>query len=183
MKKLVSSLLLALCVPFAHAGSTDGAMGISPHETYRMVQSQGDQVLFIDVRDPVEVMFIGFTDEVHANIPFMVVDRHAWDEENRRFMMRRNPEFAQQVAAALEARGLPRDATIITMCRSGSERGEPSARFLRENGFAGARFVEGGFQGDVAREGERAGFRLVNGWQNSGLPWQPRMNPEKIHRP
>jgi hypothetical protein len=68
------------------------------------------------------------------------------------------------------------------MCRSGSERGEPSARYLRENGFPNARFVINGFQGDTIKEGEHAGFRLKNGWQNSGLPWSMRMDADKIYR-
>lgn len=33
-----------------------------------------------------------------------------------------------------------------------------------------------------ATEGPQAGFRLQNGWQNSGLPWSAKMNPEKIYR-
>jgi len=86
------------------------------------------------------------------------------------------------VKLQLAKRGLSSDAEIITMCRSGSERGEPSAAFLRENGFANARYVVNGFQGAALKDGPQAGFRLQNGWQNSGLPWSAKMNPEKIHR-
>ena len=39
-----------------------------------------------------------------------------------------------------------------------------------------------GFQGGALKDGPQAGFRLQNGWQNSGLPWSAKMNPEKIHR-
>ena len=38
------------------------------------------------------------------------------------------------------------------------------------------------FQGGALKDGPQAGFRLQNGWQNSGLPWSAKMNPEKIHR-
>ena len=68
------------------------------------------------------------------------------------------------------------------MCRSGSERGEPSAKLLQEAGLSNARFVEHGFQGDAIKQGEQKGFRLKNGWQNSGLPWS-KMSPEKIFKP
>lgn len=71
---------------------------------------------------------------------------------------------------------------MITLCRSGSERGEPSAGFLRERGFGNARYVIHGFQGDPLSEGPQAGMRLKNGWQNSGLPWSPRLNADTIHR-
>ena len=54
--------------------------------------------------------------------------------------------------------------------------------FLRANGFPNARFVVNGFQGSAIKEGPQAGFRTQNGWQNSGLPWSPKMNPEKMYR-
>ena len=142
-----------------------------------------DDFLFVDVRDPVEIMFTGFTDSVHVNIPYLIVDRNAWNGERDTFQLERNPRFSAEIAAELERRGLPADTEIITLCRSGSERGEPSARYLRDNGFANARYVINGFQGDSIKDGEQAGFRLLNGWQNSGLPWSPKMNPDKIYRP
>lgn len=64
------------------------------------------------------------------------------------------------------------ETEIITMCRSGSERGKPSADFLRENGFPNARYVVNGFQGSSVKEGEHTGMRTQNGWQNSNLPWE-----------
>ncbi|WP_019569383.1 rhodanese-like domain-containing protein [Thioalkalivibrio sp. ALE11] len=176
------TLGLALALPATAVADDVHEFGISPQATYNLVQEDGDDILFIDVRDPVEIMFVGFTDEVDLNIPFLLVDRHDWDDEKNRFNPSRNPDFVDQIDAALEERGLNRDATIITMCRSGSERGEPSAAFLRENGFPNARYVVNGFQGDAISEGERAGFRLKNGWQNSGLPWSREMNADKIHR-
>jgi rhodanese-related sulfurtransferase len=179
MKKWISMtlLLLIFAVP---AGADD--MGLWPRETYDRVQERGDEILFLDVRDPVEIMFIGFTDEVDANIPFLIIDRTRWDGEKNRFQPYQNPDFAAEVEAALAARGLGKDAEVITMCRSGSERGKPSAQFLRDNGFPNARYVINGFQGGRIKEGDRAGFRLKNGWQNSGLPWSPKMNPEKMYR-
>ena len=114
------------------------------------------------------------------------------------FTSRENPEYlvyaleqrlgvksqsiAPDIQAELDKRGLGADTEIITMCRSGSERGKPSADFLRENGFPNARYVVDGFQGAAIKEGPQAGFRLQNGWQNAGLPWSPKMNPEKIYR-
>lgn len=158
------------------------AMGLTPEETYALKQEKGDDVVFIDVRDPIEIMFIGSTDAVDANIPFMQVDRHDWDEENNRFRMSVNPNFTAEVEALLATRGLDKNAQVITMCRSGSERGEPSALYLQQQGFSNADFVINGFQGDSSKEGPQSGMRVVNGWQNSGLPWGSRMNAEKIYR-
>ncbi len=156
--------------------------GLTPTETYALKQELGDEVFFLDVRDPVEIQFTGFTDVVDLNIPFLLVDRTGWSEGRNAFPMPRNPRFAEEVEAALLDRGLDRETRIVTMCRSGSARGEPSAAFLRENGFPNAYFVRHGFQGDVVSEGENAGFRRKNGWQNSGLPWGDELNPEKIYR-
>ena len=156
-------------------------LGISTTEAFEL-SSQKDNVLFVDVRDPVEILFIGFTDAVDINIPYLMVDRTQWDAEKGRFRLYRNPDFAIEIEAALKARGMDKDATVITMCRSGSERGKPSATFLQDNGFANARYVVHGFQGSSIKEGPQKGLRLLNGWQNDGLPWQSKPNPDKIYR-
>ena len=175
-------LLIAAALGFASLAAHAADLGISAQDTYAKIQNNEKNVLFIDVRDPVEIMFVGFADAVHANVPFMMVDRTQWNAEKGVFRLYRNPDFINQVKLQLARRGLSADAEIITMCRSGSERGEPSAAFLRENGFPNARYVVNGFQGGALKEGPQAGFRLQNGWQNSGLPWSATMNADKIHR-
>ena len=175
-------LLIAAAIGLAALTAQAADMAISAADTYAKIQQGERNVLFIDVRDPVEIMFVGFADAVHANVPFMMVDRTQWNAEKGVFRLYRNPDFINHVKLQLAKRGLSADAEIITMCRSGSERGEPSAAFLRENGFPNARYVVNGFQGGALKEGPQAGFRLQNGWQNSGLPWSATMNADKIHR-
>jgi rhodanese-related sulfurtransferase len=137
----------------------------------------------VDVRDPIEIMFIGFTDVAQANIPFLLADRSRFLDDKQRFAMDKNPEFAAQIEAALKAKGLNKDALIITMCRSGSSRGKPSADYLLSQGFTNVKYIDHGFQGSGAKEGKKAGMRIVNGWQNDGLPWSMVINPKKIYRP
>ena len=177
----------ALCLGLLGAGwdaqAREERYGLSATEVYAMVRAEGESLLFIDVRDPVEIQFVGFTDVVDGNIPFRLVDRTRLDRERGVFAMPLNPKFTEAVRAALRAKGLEDDAKIITMCRSGSARGEPSAEFLRENGFPNAFFVRHGFQGDTVTEGPHKGMRLKNGWQNEGLPWRPCMNPDKVYVP
>lgn len=177
---MLSALLMFGLVAGAQA---EEALSITPQETLNMVQEQGDEVLFIDVRDPVEIMFIGFTDAVDRNIPFQMVDRTRFNDEKAVFAMDINENFVAQVDEALAEKGLDRDALIITMCRSGSARGKPSADYLLERGFTNVKYVDHGFQGDSLKEGPQKGMRLKNGWQNSGLPWSSKANPEKIYRP
>jgi rhodanese-related sulfurtransferase len=172
-------LIVTLAIPTYSANAAE--IGMSAQDTQILVL-QNENVLFIDVRDPIEIMFIGFTDAVDLNIPYMIIDRSQWDDKNKRFRLYQNPEFITQVKAALTAKGLEDDATIITMCRSGSERGLPSAEFLKKNGFKNAHYVVHGFQGDSLKEGKKSGFRIKNGWQNEGLQWSSKPNPEKIYR-
>ncbi|MGY6555072.1 MAG: rhodanese-like domain-containing protein [Wenzhouxiangella sp.] len=156
---------------------------LSAAEAHAWVGDESRSVLFVDVRDPVEIMFTGWAEGVDINVPFLLVDQQGWNESSGSFPMPRNPDFIAQVDAALAARGLDRDTPIITMCRSGSARGEPSATALREAGFGNVYFVRHGFQGDTVQEGAMAGHRVKNGWQNEGLPWRPRMDGDRIYRP
>ncbi|WP_293268009.1 rhodanese-like domain-containing protein [Neptunomonas sp.] len=181
MKNIIIRSLFSVLLAISFGAANANEIGISPQETHTLI-NQGDNVLFIDVRDPVEIMFIGFTDKVNLNIPYLMVDRSQWDAKKKRFRLYKNPDFITQVKAALTAQGLDESATIITMCRSGSERGLPSAKFLRESGFENARYVINGFQGGKLKKGAHAGLRIKNGWQNEGLPWKAKPNPSKIYR-
>ena len=180
MKRLLTAVALVCCALSAQAQTPE--LGISAQDTYAKVQQADAKVLFVDVRDPVEVMFVGFSDAVHLNVPYLMVDRNAWDDKRGVYKLTQNENFVAQIKAALAQRGLTSEVEIITLCRSGSERGEPSAAFLRANGFPNARFVINGFQGAALKEGPQAGLRVQNGWQNSGLPWSAKMNPAKMYR-
>jgi rhodanese-related sulfurtransferase len=175
--------LTIVCLSFVTLASQASEMGISPQDAYAKVQGSDSKVLLVDVRDPVEIMFVGFTDAVHVNVPYLTVDKTVWDAKRGVYQLTQNPEFVRQIRAALVQRGLSEEAEIITMCRSGSERGEPSAAFLRANGFPNARFVINGFQGAALKDGPQAGLRIQNGWQNVGLPWSNKMNPAKMYLP
>jgi len=188
MRQLLIAFLLIFGLSvnaFANdAFANDEAMAVTPpQQTFDLVQTQPDQMLFVDVRGPIEIMFIGFTDVAQANIPFLLADRSRFLDDKQRFAMDKNPEFAAQIEAALKAKGLNKDALIITMCRSGSSRGKPSAEYLLSQGFTNVKYIDHGFQGSSAKEGKKAGMRIVNGWQNDGLPWSMEINPEKIYRP
>ena len=182
MKKILCSVALSLSMAFTTSAAIAEDIGLSPQEVYELKTGGGKEpIFFVDVRDPVEIMFVGSTDVVDDNIPFMLVDRYEVDEAKGVFRMYRNPHFVNEIKSALRERGLAEDTMVVTMCRSGSERGEPSADVLREAGL-NAYYVVNGFQGSAIKEGEKAGFRTQNGWQNSGLPWSPKMNAEKAYR-
>ena len=177
LKYLVCAFLVC-----SSSWSSAEPFGIQLKELDSLLNNSPDSLVFIDVRDPIEIMFTGFTDAVDSNIPYQFVDRSLWNEQKGVFMMNLNTNFVEQVKSLLIDKGLSKDARIVTMCRSGSARGKPSAEYLRAQGFSGARYLINGFQGSVTNEGEHKGLRVENGWQNSGLPWQQKPNPLKIYR-
>ena len=54
-------------------------------------------LIFIDVRDPIEIMFTGFTDVVDINIPFKLANRTVWNDKKPVFKMEVNPNFEQEM--------------------------------------------------------------------------------------
>ena len=160
---------------------TPWGLYVDAREAYDMKMARGDEILFVDVREPLEIMFTGFTDVVDTNIPYMLANPSKWHPRKPKFAMEVNPEFEPMIAAALAERGLTRETPILLMCRSGGTRGAPSAKMLAGLGYSQVYVVVDGFEGGSLKEGERAGWRLVNGWKNAGLPWSYDLNPEKIY--
>ncbi|PID42835.1 MAG: sulfurtransferase [Proteobacteria bacterium] len=182
MKTVYLKWLAIACLLLVQPNAYSDDLGVSVQQLDTILQKNRDNIVFIDVRDPVEIMFTGFTNEVDSNIPYLMVNRNQWDSKKNRFKLFRNPDFVKDIKALLKKKHLGDDAMIVTMCRSGSERGKPGALYLRENGFPNARYVIHGFQGGKVKEGPKKGFRIKNGWQNSGLPWQAKPDAEKIYR-
>jgi rhodanese-related sulfurtransferase len=67
------------------------------------------------------------------------------------------------------------------MCRSGGTRGAPSAMMLEGKGYEAVYVVTDGFEGGTLKEGEHKGWRLKDGWKNSGLPWSCKLNKDKMY--
>ncbi len=155
---------------------------VDSSEAYAMKQEQGNKVLFVDVRDPIEIMFTGFTDVVDINAPFKLSNRSKWNPKKPVFAMELNPDFEKEIAGALKNQGLDKSAPIILMCRSGGTRGAPSAKQLWGKGYEQVYVVTDGFEGGKIKEAERKNWRLKNGWKNSNLPWSYKLNKAKMYQ-
>lgn len=178
---LCASSLQAAEAPQDPARQTSWGMYVDSREAYQMKTGErGKGMLLVDVRDPIEIMFTGFTDIVDINIPYLVSNRQKWNEGRSVFAMEANPDFEPAIARALAARNLDKDAPILLMCRSGGERGAPSAKMLEGKGYKQVYVVTDGFEGETVKDGERKNWRLVNGWKNSGLPWSYKLNKSKF---
>ena len=156
---------------------------VDSKEAYDMKQKLGDKMLLVDVRDPIEIMFTGFTDVVDINIPFKLANGSVWNDKKPVFLMEVNPDFEAEIAAALEARGLTKEAPVVIMCRSGGTRGAPAIKYLENKGYKQVYVVTDGFEGGKIKDGDRKNWRLKNGWKNSGLPWSYKLNKEKMYFP
>lgn len=172
---------LAADAPKDPARQTSWGLYVDSREAYQMKTGpKGNEILLIDVRDPVEIMFTGFADTVDLNIPYMTANRQKWNDKKNVYAMEVNPAFEAQVAKALSERKLTKDAPVVLMCRSGGERGAPSAKMLEGKGYSQVYVVTDGFEGDTVKEGDKKNWRLVNGWKNSGLPWSYTLNKAKF---
>jgi len=160
---------------------TPWGLYVDSTEAYEMKQTEGDKIVLIDVRDPIEIMFTGFTDSIDINIPFKLSNRTKWNPKKPVFAMELNPDFEPAIAATLKQRGLSKETPIILMCRSGGTRGAPSAKQLWGKGYTQVYVVTDGFEGGKVKEGEKKGWRLKNGWKNAGLPWSYKLNQEKMY--
>jgi rhodanese-related sulfurtransferase len=178
---LASSVAFAADKPSDPKEQTSWDLYVDSKEAYEMKQEQGDKVLFVDVRDPIEIMFTGFTDVVDINIPYKLSNPANWNKKKPAFEMAVNQDFEPMVEKALKDRGLDKSAPIILMCRSGGTRGAPSAKMLEGKGYENVYVVTDGFEGGKVKQGEKKNWRTKNGWKNAGLPWSYDLNKDKMY--
>ena len=139
-------------------------------QAYTHTMDNMDKTLFIDIRTPSELNYLGATTVMDANVPFVFMDTTGWNNKKHRYLRADNKTFVADVEARLKQKGLTKDDTVILMCRSG-KRSAKAVNMLTDAGFTIAYSVVDGYEGDKAREGENKGKRTVNGWKNAGLPW------------
>ena len=152
---------------------------LTAQQTYEIVTAQPQDVLFIDVRTPSEIEFVGWTPLVDAVIPYMTNDFDEWDEKSQRYMKVINGDFPIVFEETVAEKGFNKDTPIIFMCRSGT-RSARAASLATKLGYTQAYTVVDGFEGDIAGEGPNKGHRVVNGWKNSQLPWSYEVDGLKI---
>lgn len=189
VRLLMGAVLVAISAPSFAAPApenlerqTSWGLYVDSREAFQMKTSQtGQKILFVDVRDPIEIMFTGFTDTVDINIPFLLSNPKKWNDKKNVYAMEVNKSFEPLVDKALKDRGLSKEDVVILMCRSGGERGAPSAKALEGKGYKQVYVVTDGFEGDTVKDGPKKNWRLVNGWKNSDLPWGYKLNQKKMY--
>jgi len=154
---------------------------VTAQDAHDMVKEAPDKVLFIDVRTPAELQFIGMPTLVDANVPVLLeTSPLQWDEGNSTFRLAPNTKFVDGVDARLARKGLTRGDRVILICQGGV-RAARAANLLTQAGYKKVYTTIDGFEGDPAPEGPRKGERIVNGWRNAGLPWTARLDRSKMY--
>jgi rhodanese-related sulfurtransferase len=164
----------------AEVKRTDTGHYLTPQEAYQFITTDTANTLLIDARTPAELQFVGFTDLMDANVPYITYDYSGWDDKAGEYKRVPNSGFASAVEDALAKKGLSgnKNARIIVMCRSG-DRSAKAVDLLAKLGYTNAWSQIDGFEGDKAKDGETKGQRTVNGWKNAKLPWTYNLNKAK----
>jgi rhodanese-related sulfurtransferase len=152
---------------------------LTARETYALVKAHGEDILFIDVRTPAEIEFVGWTSLVDAVIPYLNNDFSAWNPKKHRYKKVMNNQFLAIFENLVASKKFNKNTMIIFMCRSGT-RSAKATTLASKLGYINAYTVIDGFEGDKAKKGGQKGARVINGWKNSGAPWNYKPNGEKI---
>ena len=139
--------------------------------------TQHPEILFVDVRDPIEIGFVGHPDGMDKIIPIRVAS-HGFDAKGGRYKMESNPNFVAEMDALLKREGLTKSDPVFVTCRSGA-RSAAATRILVKAGYTNVWNLTEGFEGDKNKDGVRA----KNGWRNAGLPWSYKLTPETVWVP
>jgi len=177
----LASNVYAAAKPVDPKKQTPWNLYVDSQEAYDLKMELADKVLFVDVRDPAEIQFTGFTDVADVNVPFKLVNTQKWNSKKSVLQMETNKDYISGIEKALADNNLTKDDAVIIMCRSGGTRGAPAANVLFEKGFKKVYVVTDGFEGGSLKDGDKKGWRLKNGWKNSGLPWSYKLNKEKMY--
>lgn len=144
---------------------------LTPAEAHTALLNDPD-ILFVDVRDPIEISFVGHPENLDKIIPLGVMT-HSVDPNSGQYRMANNPNIVAEFDALLGARGKNRDAPVFVTCRSGA-RSAVAARMLIQAGYTNVWNLIEGFEGDK----DANGGRTLNGWRNAGLPWGYHLGPD-----
>ena len=160
MKRITVVFLLILV--FSHFSFSQDVRDILSKEAFEMLKLPSTYL--VDVRTIAEYVFIGHPEDA-VNLPLLF-----WNEREQK--MEQNPNFM----AEIKARFKPGD-TLIFLCRSGG-RSARAYRSVQSAGFKNLYNVKHGFEGDRDDDG----YRTLNGWKNSRLPFSFNLNSELVYK-
>lgn len=153
---------------------------MTAEDAYKHTMASMEKTLFVDIRTPSELNYLGAATVMDAHVPLVFMDTTGWDDKKHRYKRKDNKNFVSDIDAALKKKGLGKDDTVILMCRSG-KRSATAVNMLADAGYTKVYSVVDGYEGDKAKEGADKGKRTVNGWKNSGLPWTYSLDKDYMY--
>ena len=171
--------VLAADVPDNYSKRSSAELYLTATEAYAFKQRKGDHVIFIDIRSPAEVMFLGMPESIDISIRLFSPDYSQWSENKGSYPMKSNDRFLVQIDEATNMINMTKKDSIVLICRSG-KRSAKAASLLHSQGYAQVYTVVDGFEGDKVKTGMNKGKRMVNGWKNSDLPWGYKLDRNKV---
>jgi rhodanese-related sulfurtransferase len=157
---------------------------LTPQQAYDMKKANPKAVAFFDIRTRAEAMYVGWPSDADALVPYVEHPElmSDWDDKRHMYKLEPNQDFVPELERRLKDMGLGKDATIILICRSGDRSSKAQDR-LQTAGYTKVYGIAEGVEGDTAKEGPKAGQRVVNGWKNAGLPWTYKLDKAKMYFP
>ncbi|MFK5913131.1 MAG: rhodanese-like domain-containing protein [Woeseiaceae bacterium] len=149
-------------------------------QAYKHTMDKMDQTLFVDIRTPSELNYLGAATVMDAHVPTVFMDTTGWNDKKHRYNRAKNKNFVADIGKALKKKGLSKSDTIILMCRSG-KRSASAANTLADNGYTKVYSVVDGYEGGKVKKGENKGKRMKDGWKNSGLPWTYSLDKDYMY--
>lgn len=132
------------------------AGNVAPSEAFAALNDVAESML-IDVRTQAEWAYVGLPDLSGLGKQVLTLEWQRFPGGER------NEQFVQD----LEVAGVPRDAPVYFLCRSGV-RSVAAARAATAAGYGSSYNITEGFEGPHDRHGHRS----VSGWKVAGLPWR-----------
>ncbi|HEY6796479.1 MAG TPA: rhodanese-like domain-containing protein [Kineosporiaceae bacterium] len=130
---------------------------VAPAAAYALLVADPAAVL-VDVRTRAEWSYVGGPDLNGLGKPVLQIEWVRFPDGAR------NEGFVAQ----LEATGVPKDAPVLFLCRSGV-RSVAAAEAATAAGWTAAQNVLEGFEGNPDGAGHRG---TTGGWKVAGLPWR-----------
>ena len=153
---------------------------MTAEQAYKHTEANMDKTLFVDIRTPSELNYLGAATVMDVHVPAVFMDTTGWDDKKHRYKRAPNKNFVADIDKALKKKGLSKADTVILMCRSG-KRSATAVNTLAKNGYTKVYTVVDGYEGDKVKEGENKGKRMKNGWKNAGLPWTYSLDKDYMY--
>ena len=150
--------------PFRH---TPFGMYLTAQETYAAITTN-PSIVFVDVRDPFELVYVGHPEPMDANIPLSLVSRR-FNDKLGLYERDPNKNFVAEFDQFIKRSGFSKSHPIILACREG-RRSSAAAKLLHDAGYTTVWHQVTGFLGKINPE---TGKRTVEqSWVNAGLPYR-----------